>query len=195
MPGKFLELPDKEIKDMVNVNVIATLAVTRAVLPKMIEGFDLHAWFFNYFDSKKGLIINLGSYTSSVPTPLLGVYGGTKAFVDVWSQTLRAEYSKEGIEVLALNPMYVVSAMSGYKRPTMTVCTPEKLAADTFASVGGIASPPLTSPFLPHAIVTFIYSLIPTAIYNWVAGDQMKAVRKRKLQKQAQTPEATKKTE
>lgn len=61
MPTKFLDLSDKEIKDMVQVNISSTLDITRLVLPKIVARYD-------FFLKKKPNSINFNTFffTASV---------------------------------------------------------------------------------------------------------------------------------
>ena len=59
-------------------------------------------------ERKSGVIINVSSLSGLMPTPLLSVYSGTKAYVDMFSRGLTAEYKKIGITVQSVAPGYVV---------------------------------------------------------------------------------------
>lgn len=58
---------------------------------------------------KRGLILTVGSFASLIPSPLLAVYSGSKAFVSTWSQALGSELKGTGVEVELLNTYFVVS--------------------------------------------------------------------------------------
>lgn len=75
----------------------ATLKVTKLVVPGMIA-------------RKRGLILTVGSFASLIPSPLLAVYSGSKAFVSTWSQALGSELKGTGVEVELLNTYFVVSS-------------------------------------------------------------------------------------
>jgi len=75
---------------MVEVHVGATVRLTRAALPGMIE-------------RGRGGIINLASIAAF--SPFSGaMYSGTKAFLVMFSENLRAEVEAKGISVQALCP-------------------------------------------------------------------------------------------
>lgn len=73
----------------------ATLKCTKLVVPGMIS-------------RKRGLILTVGSFASLIPSPLLAVYSGSKAFVSTWSQALGSELKGTGVEVELLNTYFVV---------------------------------------------------------------------------------------
>jgi NAD(P)-dependent dehydrogenase (short-subunit alcohol dehydrogenase family) len=58
--------------------------------------------------SKKGLILNVGSFAGASPTPMLAVYSGSKAFLRTWSDSLTAELTPKGITVEHVNTYFVV---------------------------------------------------------------------------------------
>jgi len=152
-PEKFLDNPMHEQEEMINVNISGTLNVTRTVLPRMIQG-------------KKGLIINLSSYTAVLPPPLLAIYAGTKSFINTWSIALRGEYAKDGIEVVSLTPFYVKSDMTKFRKTSLTVCDGKSLARSTLDSIGSPfgLGPASYSPYWSHAVMEFIFGLVPLFI-------------------------------
>ena len=48
---------------------------------------------------KRGLIINISSFLGMRPTIGFSVYGSTKAFITYFTETIRMEYQKYGIDV------------------------------------------------------------------------------------------------
>lgn len=60
--------------------------MTHMILPRMLH-------------RKRGLILNIGSLTGTLPTPLATIYGATKAFVDKFSKDLTTELKSTGILV------------------------------------------------------------------------------------------------
>jgi len=77
--------------DMIDLNVTALTRLTYAVAP----GFAARG---------KGGIINIASIVAIAPEILNGVYGGTKAFVQAFSQSLHHELAAQGVRVQAVLP-------------------------------------------------------------------------------------------
>jgi serine 3-dehydrogenase len=75
---------------MVETNVMGFLAITRALLPTLIE--------------RRGAIVNLSSVHATWPSAINGVYGGTKAFVRQFSLDLRADLRGTGVRVTSIEP-------------------------------------------------------------------------------------------
>ncbi len=82
---------------MVDVHVTATLALTRAAIPFMREREGERA------------IINVSSLASFGPVPGAAVYAATKAFLNVFSESLQKELADSGIRVQSLCPGYTRS--------------------------------------------------------------------------------------
>jgi uncharacterized protein len=89
--GSFQETDIHKELDMVNLQINSTLSLTKLVLP--------------YMQTKKsGYILNVGSVYSFSPVPFQSVYGGCKAFLLSFSNSLAHENKKYGIKVTALCP-------------------------------------------------------------------------------------------
>jgi short-subunit dehydrogenase len=58
--------------------------------------------------SKRGLILNVGSFSGAVPSPMLATYSGTKAFLATFSAALGEEVRQHNIVVEHINTYFVV---------------------------------------------------------------------------------------
>jgi short-subunit dehydrogenase len=76
---------------MISLNVEALTRLTYAVVPAFVK-------------RGAGTIINIASVVAVAPELLNGVYGGTKAFVLGFSQSLRHELGKTGVKVQVVLP-------------------------------------------------------------------------------------------
>jgi serine 3-dehydrogenase len=86
-------LPEAEwdkIETVIETNVTGLVALTRALLPKLIE--------------RKGQVINLSSVAATYPYKGGAVYGGTKAFVRQFSLDLRCDLAGTGVRVTSVEP-------------------------------------------------------------------------------------------
>ncbi|WP_206998375.1 SDR family NAD(P)-dependent oxidoreductase [Trinickia mobilis] len=82
--------PDK-MEAMIELNVTALTRLTYAIAPKFVE-------------RGSGTIVNIASIVAVAPELLNGVYGGTKAFVLAFSQSLRHELADKGVRIQAVLP-------------------------------------------------------------------------------------------
>ena len=86
-------LPDADwdrIEAVIDTNITGLVALTRAVLPKLVE--------------RKGQIINLSSVAATYPYKGGAVYAGTKAFVRQFSLDLRCDLAGTGVRVTSIEP-------------------------------------------------------------------------------------------
>ena len=80
----------ERIQQVIDTNVTGLVALTRALLPKLIE--------------RKGQIINLSSVAATYPYKGGAVYAGTKAFVRQFSLDLRSDLAGTGVRVTSVEP-------------------------------------------------------------------------------------------
>ncbi len=99
-PIHFHEMPDAEIKKMIDVNVHGVFKPTKAVLSKMSQ-------------VKSGVIINIGSISSerAIPRVHLAVYSATKAAVSMFTKAIAVEYARRNIRCNCINPGIINSGM------------------------------------------------------------------------------------
>jgi len=86
-------LPDTDwerIEQVVDTNITGLVALTRALLPKLVE--------------RRGQIINLSSVAATYPYKGGAVYAGTKAFVRQFSLDLRCDLAGTGVRVTSVEP-------------------------------------------------------------------------------------------
>ncbi len=94
--GLFADLPIRDHLNLIHVHVTAALRFVHAALPRMIEG-------------KRGTIINVSSLGAFAPAPINGIYGGSKSFLNVFTESLHLETRRLGIRVQALCPGFTVT--------------------------------------------------------------------------------------
>lgn len=80
----------ERIEAVIDTNVTGLVALTRTLLPKLIE--------------RKGQIINLSSVAATYPYKGGAVYAGTKAFVRQFSLDLRSDLAGTGVRVTSVEP-------------------------------------------------------------------------------------------
>ena len=80
--GAFAASDPERIQQMLNVNISALTQLTRSLLPEMIA-------------RKRGGILNVSSSAGFLPIPGFAVYAATKAYVNSFSEALRAELAEQ----------------------------------------------------------------------------------------------------
>jgi len=177
-PVYFQDTPISEMEAIVQININATLHVTRIVVPSLVN-------------RKSGLILNIGSFAGYVPTPMVATYSATKAFLTTFSQALGEELKSKGVVVELVNTYFVVSAMSKIRRPTAMIPLPKTYVRSVLSRIGsncGALGRPYTStPFWSHALfdwalgyVTLLRPSLPLSINHSMHKDILKRVLKKK---------------
>ena len=110
--GKFLELEPTDWERIIQVNLMGTYFVTRAVLPNMIE-------------RQTGDIINISSTAGLAGNALTSAYSASKFAVLGLTDSLMQEVRKHNIRVTALTPSTVATDMA--KELNLTDGNPDKV--------------------------------------------------------------------
>ena len=118
--GAYTELSWTEIRENIEVNIVAPMALTRLILPDMLE-------------NKSGNIINISSIAAKSGAPYAAVYSGTKAGLAEWSRALRLELAGTGVHFSTIFPGYIrdvgMFARFGIKSPWIVgSCSPYQVA-------------------------------------------------------------------
>jgi len=152
---------------MVRVHIDATLRLTRAALPGMI-------------DRGAGAVINLASVAAF--SPFSGaMYSGTKSFLVMFSQNLRAELRSKGIVVQALCPgmthteFHEVAAFDKAIVPKPFWMTAEDVVRISLRKLGRGT---ICVPGARNKVIAFLMRCPPTAALVRAAG-RAKLVRRK----------------
>jgi NAD(P)-dependent dehydrogenase (short-subunit alcohol dehydrogenase family) len=98
--GAIDELPAKQLDLQLNVNLRRLMLVTAAALPLLRE--------------TRGLVVNIASIAGTMGTPLLPVYGATKAAVIQFTNTLNRGEQEHGVRATAVSPGFVDTPMTDW---------------------------------------------------------------------------------
>jgi len=176
MPTPFAQTNLGEMNDIIKLNIVGTLRTTRTILPGMIQRHQ------------KSLILNLGSISGMIPTPLLTTYAASKAFLVHFTESLEGELSGTKVDVKLLNTYYVVSAMSKIRKPSMFVPTPKSFVSSVLAHPrsGGRGTAGRNAPYWSHALLEFVVNNVVGAnnkILVTYIKSMNESIRKRALKK------------
>ncbi|KAK2626377.1 hypothetical protein QTJ16_004639 [Diplocarpon rosae] len=144
IPVPFSLTPKDEVRQIIEINCVATLRVTQIVVPGMVQ-------------RKRGLVLTMGSFGGLLPTPLLATYSGSKAFLQQWSTALGAELKGSGVDVELVLSYLVTTAMSKIRKTSLFIPSPRTFVKSVLAKVGrrgGAQNTAFTStPFWGHALM------------------------------------------
>lgn len=177
MPAYLVDTPKEEISDIISINVNATLRVTYAVLPGMIQ-------------RKRGLILNIGSFAGAIPSPMLATYSGTKAFIATFTSALAEEVRHHGITVEHINTYFVVSKLSKIRKASVLIPKPGPYVRSVLSKIGipcGAAwsgRPNTSTPYWSHALLDYLITVINSpGLFISYTHALHKDIRKRALKK------------
>ncbi|KAJ9635796.1 hypothetical protein H2201_000210 [Coniosporium apollinis] len=177
IPVPFAQTPEDEMNDIITINCIGTLRMTKLVAPILIQ-------------RKRGLILTMASFGGVLPTPLLATYSGSKAFLQHWSSALGSELAPYNVKVQLVQSYLVTSAMSKIKRPSMMVPTPKQFVRAALGKIGrsggasGIAY--TCAPYWSHGIMLWALETLVGTRNKFVIDFNKKMhedIRKRALRK------------
>jgi short-subunit dehydrogenase len=118
--GAYTELKWQSVRENIELNLVAPMALTWLILPRMIE-------------RKSGHIVNISSIAGKGGGPFASVYSGTKAGLAEWTRALRLELHGTGVKFSTIFPGYVrevgMFARFGKKVPWIIgSCSPDQVA-------------------------------------------------------------------
>lgn len=152
------EVEEKELWDILNINIGATTMMTRMVLPQMVQ-------------RKKGAIVNVSSGSELQPLPLMTVYAASKTFIQSFSNALRFEYRKSGITVQHLSPMFVNTKMNDFSfrlRETRIFVPDAQTYAKNAVNLLGVSDN--STGYWAHGVQYFITTLSPIWFRTYIGG-------------------------
>jgi uncharacterized protein len=167
--GPLLNSDIEKMDEMISLNVGALTRLTYAAVP----GFVTRGG---------GTIVSIASSVAISPETLNGVYGGSKAFVLAFSQSLNHELAGKGVRVQAVLPgatateFWDIAGLPVHNLPTAIVMSAENMvdAALSGLDQGEVVTIPSLADKAEwdgyeaarHAISAKISSSVPVARYN-----------------------------
>ena len=156
--GSFATSDAERDDRIIQVNIVALTLLTRRLLPQMIA-------------RKRGTILNVSSSAGFLPIPGMAVYAASKAYVNSFSEALRAELGGTGVTVTALCPGPVHTEFGDVAKrpggqpergPEFVYVSVEKTARDALAAVE--ADRPFVIPGLFMKLGMFLVRITPMSV-------------------------------
>ena len=157
----FDQMSSDEMIRTMNINTLAPMFVTRAMLPGMIR-------------RNRGHICNIASAGGMLSNPKMSVYAASKWGAIGWSDSVRIELQKmkSDVHVTTVAPYYINTGMfDGVKSRIIPILKPEYVAQKVIRAIErnksfrGI-------PFGFH-FIRFWQFILPTRIFDWFFGEVM----------------------
>lgn len=93
--GRFGDIDWSKHQALLDVHIQSTTQLAHAALPNLL--------------AHQGILVNVASVASWMPTPQSALYGPTKAYIRSFSESLALAYHRSGLTVLALCPGFTVT--------------------------------------------------------------------------------------
>jgi short-subunit dehydrogenase len=156
--GAFIELEWSAVRETLEVNLTAPMALTYRVLPHMLK-------------QQEGHIVNIASVAAKTGAPYAALYSGTKAGMAEWARGLRLELAGSGIHFSTIFPGYVteVGMFARFKvTPPRVIgsCTPSQVARAVVRAVEHNQLEVIVNSF-PHQLLFALSELSP-ALGDWL---------------------------
>jgi len=95
-----LDMPVADFKQVIDVDLVAPLIVSKRVAPKMIE-------------KRSGKIINMCSMMSVYGRNTVSAYASAKGGLKLLTQNMTCEWAKYNIQINGIGPGYIVTSQTG----------------------------------------------------------------------------------
>lgn len=161
--GDFAELRlDGELRQ-IDVNITALVRLTHAAIAQMT-------------DRGAGTVINVSSMSGLQPVPSMATYGGTKAFVNSFTDAIHEETRGTGVNAMSVMPGFVRTGFQertgnpdGFPQvPDFVVLTPEQVARDALdAARNGRAE---SVPGRGYRIAAVLLGVTPRSVLRRFSG-------------------------
>lgn len=123
------EMPLEDFNRIITVNLTGTFLMIREALPALLE-------------SDKGVIVNFTSTSAFFAHPYMSAYAASKGGIMSMTHALAAEYSKQGLRVVAVAPGSISSDMTDGRGPGLPADADLSLFMKLAPGIGqGFASP------------------------------------------------------
>ena len=180
------DLPDAEVSNVVRVNLLGAMLLTRMVYGAMVS------------KNLPGVVAFLGSAASTLPaSPLYAVYTASKGGLASFASALRAEACFSRVTVVNFAPMLVATQLAKIRNPNWFVPSPDDFSSCVLGRLKTASrwpvSPVTVSPFRSHRLQEALIWLLPEWIWvclSYAASRRIMIKGKQKRRAQAATNEA-----
>jgi short-subunit dehydrogenase len=182
----FAEMPEQDIHDIIDVNLLSTMLLTRLVLPGMLA-------------RRRGHVVNIASVAGKVIAPWNSVYSATKHALVGWTLSMRVELDGSGVGASVICPGFVAreglfarwgDERTGRRSGAFT--TPEKVA-DAVARAVERNIPEIVSSGPIGRISDVALAISPRIVY--AAGKRSPAVKLFQQEQERRKAEGRSRTE
>ncbi|MBF2005751.1 SDR family NAD(P)-dependent oxidoreductase [Chlorogloeopsis fritschii PCC 9212] len=166
----------KDLQSVLTTNLLAAMELTRLLLPSMLERGSGH-------------IVNISSLAGKKGVPYNSIYSASKAGLIMWTDSLRQELVRTGINFSAICPGYIsetgMTVDSGLPAPTLAgISTPQDVANSVIRAIKKnkaevIINESAIAEFLTKVMFAIgqITPQFVDAVYRWIAVAKLNQMR------------------
>lgn len=166
--GPMRAVPIERVRTVLETNVVGTLAVTQAVLPRM-------------FERGSGRILIMSSVAGLVAGPFTGPYSMSKHALQAMGTVLRAELAPAGIDVALVNPGPFATGFNDRMIDDTLEWLPDALARPEERELRDAARDRITSrqadPELAVDVIVGLVEAERTELVNLIPPDVLERIR------------------
>ncbi|MEA2644982.1 MAG: hypothetical protein QOE92_65 [Chloroflexota bacterium] len=156
-PERFAETEEPRMRNMIELNILAPMLLTRALLPEMIQRGSGH-------------IVNIASVAGLAPTPFGTTYSATKHAIVGFSESLRWELDGTGVSTSVVCPGFIREAglfhdNSGGNQSLTATSSPQEVADAVVKAITGNKARIIVSPMLLK-LGPFARAITPEIVYR-----------------------------
>jgi NAD(P)-dependent dehydrogenase (short-subunit alcohol dehydrogenase family) len=161
-----------ELRSQLEINVVAQLAVTQALLPLL--------------KAARGTIINVSSVGGRIATPVLGAYNISKFGLEALSDVLRVELAPFGLRVVIIEPAGSATAIWNTSRRRANIAAAEHSPYQPLiATMLQVSHNSAAHGFPPQLFADTVFKILtsrsPHSRYALPAGSSGRSILLRKL--------------
>lgn len=153
--GHFLEMPESQVREILNINFLGAVTGMQTVLPY-------------FFKQNAGHVINIASITAKVPLPYASVYSASKSALVTLCDGLRIEYAGKGVYISCLLPGTVNTGLIKNIKPPIIprVLDSKQVAKAIFALI----EKPKNNVFLPWYLkpMSLVHQILPQFMIEFI---------------------------
>ncbi|XP_007901680.1 dehydrogenase/reductase SDR family member 7B isoform X1 [Callorhinchus milii] len=176
--GTILDTDVSVDRDVMNINYFGPIALTKAILPSMVQ-------------RKSGHIVTISSIQGKIAIPFRSAYGASKHATQAFFDCLRAEVEQFGILVTVISPGYIrtnlsVNAVTGdgskygvMDKNTAEGWDPQDVAKAILTAVSRKKKDVVLAGMMP-TLAVYLRTLLPCAFFPIMAA---RARKERKVKK------------
>ena len=151
---RFADVPARNLRHLLAVNVNTTATVTHTMLPFLLR--------HSASTGRQSALLNVGSIVGRFYWPGTQLYGACKSFIDHLTVPLAFEYRNQ-LDVLSYQPTVMSTSMATGTEPAAITISPQQAAQAALAHLGHTVA---SHGHWRHGLLAAFLAVLPSALRN-----------------------------